>query len=89
MYGHRLHFKIIPTYDVVVRRFGSLDPTSDVCQLDYFCEAQIDGEVVKGNGAGDAVDVEVEEADDADADADAEAGGGDAAGLLEWHISVR
>ena len=81
MYGHRLHFKIIPTYDVVVQRFGSLDQTFDVCQLDYFCEAQIDGGALKESGAGDAVDVEVEEADDAEADA--EAGGGDAAGLRD------
>ena len=79
---------MIPTYDGVVQRFGSLDPTSDVCLLDYFCEAQIDGEMVKKSWEGDAVDVDVEEADNA-ADADTGGGGGDAAGLRDRHISVR
>jgi len=72
------------TYDGVVQHFGSLDPILDVCWLDYLCEAQIDGEVVKESVAGDAVDGEGEEADDADdADVDADADGGDAVDLRD------
>jgi len=71
----------------VVLRSGSPDPTLDVCRLDYF-SAQIDGGVVTGKVAVDAVGGGGEEGDGAGADVDA-GGGAGGAGRREWRISGR